>query len=107
VQSIILCIYSLAETRADIKYRIVPVVGLGEVVVELIIRLKKAKEAKSRVAQLNNPTHTSPYQSIASSSFKTTQKRVQSLHLSRIDSSPKSLKMRTNRPIQRRQATNE
>jgi hypothetical protein len=63
------------ETRADIIVPVVvPVVGLGEVVVELIIRLKKAKEAKSRVAQLNNPTHTSPYQSIASSLTPTTSK---------------------------------
>jgi hypothetical protein len=64
------------ETRADIivPVVVVPVVGLGAVVVELIIRLKKAKEAKSRVAQLNNPTHTSPYQSIASSLTPTTSK---------------------------------
>jgi hypothetical protein len=66
------------ENRGDIivPLVVVPVGGLGAVVVELIIGLKKRRQKKQsqELAQLNNPTHTSPYQSIASSSTPTTSK---------------------------------
>jgi hypothetical protein len=67
-----------SEVRADVIVPavVVPVVGLGAGVVGLIIGLKKRRQKKQsqELAQLNNPTHTSPYQSIAPSSTPTISK---------------------------------
>jgi hypothetical protein len=58
-----------SEVRADVIVPavVVPVVGLGAAIAGLIIGLKKRRQKKQtqQSAGLNNPTHTSPYQSIA------------------------------------------